>query len=185
MSSRDSRDELCASPDRARSLLTVRAAISSARPSELPRSSSPSLMCSYWRARLVPFFTPRGGISSPSLLSLPSSEDEDERQDDEQDHQHGSDPDVHAVLLSGACAPCRTTVFPARPRANPAGGGESRLPRAPLGKGRWTSRDGRSGRWVAREHVSRSSRRRASSGSSSSSSVTPSGRPVTTPSSCR
>src|SRR5262245_59555007 len=24
----------------------------------------------------------------------------------------------------GACAPCRTTVFPARPRANPAGGGD-------------------------------------------------------------
>lgn len=41
-----------ASPARARSLLKVREAISSARPSEVPRFSAPSLMCSYWRARL-------------------------------------------------------------------------------------------------------------------------------------
>src|SRR5438874_5508691 len=42
-----------ASPARARSLLTVRAAISSAVSSLLPRSSRPSLMCSYWRSRLA------------------------------------------------------------------------------------------------------------------------------------
>src|SRR4051812_14624851 len=42
-----------ASPWRARSLLTVRAAISSATSSERPRSSRPSLMCSYWRSRLA------------------------------------------------------------------------------------------------------------------------------------
>ena len=36
---------------RARSLLTVRAAISSARPSGTPRSRSASRMCSYWRSR--------------------------------------------------------------------------------------------------------------------------------------
>src|SRR5689334_12122868 len=42
-----------ASPERARSLLTVRAAISSAVSSSRPRSSSPSLMCSYWRSRLA------------------------------------------------------------------------------------------------------------------------------------
>src|SRR5438046_8044824 len=41
-----------ASPLLARSLFTVRAAISSALPSDVPRSSSPSLMCSYWRSRL-------------------------------------------------------------------------------------------------------------------------------------
>jgi hypothetical protein len=35
------------SPDRARSLLTVRAAISFARPSDVPRFSALSLMCSY------------------------------------------------------------------------------------------------------------------------------------------
>src|SRR3954447_6864136 len=50
------------SPERARSLLTVRAAISSARSSDVPRSFALSLMCSYCRARLVPFLTPRGGI---------------------------------------------------------------------------------------------------------------------------
>ena len=42
-----------ASPERARSLLTVRAAIYSAVSSERPWSSRPSLMCSYWRSRLL------------------------------------------------------------------------------------------------------------------------------------
>ena len=42
-----------ASPCRARSLLTVRAAISSATLSLRPRSSRPSLMCSYWRSRFL------------------------------------------------------------------------------------------------------------------------------------
>ena len=42
-----------ASPLRARSLLTVRAAISSASSSERPRSSSPSLMWSYCRSRFL------------------------------------------------------------------------------------------------------------------------------------
>jgi hypothetical protein len=69
MSSRESRDASRASPCRARSLFTVRAAISSARSSEAPRSRADSLMCSYWRARFVPFFTPRGGISQPPFLS--------------------------------------------------------------------------------------------------------------------
>src|SRR6266513_2598764 len=41
-----------ASPARARSLLTVRAAISSAVSSFSPRSRRPSLMWSYWRSRL-------------------------------------------------------------------------------------------------------------------------------------
>jgi hypothetical protein len=39
------------SPERARSLLTVRAAISSARAVLSPRSSALSLMCSYCRSR--------------------------------------------------------------------------------------------------------------------------------------
>src|SRR3954447_20109637 len=59
----DVRERSRDSPLRARSLFTVRAAISSARSSEAPWSSWLSLMCSYCRARLVPFFTPRGGIS--------------------------------------------------------------------------------------------------------------------------
>src|SRR3954469_23598334 len=42
-----------ASPARARSLLTVRAAISSAVSSDSPRFFSPLLMCSYWRSRLA------------------------------------------------------------------------------------------------------------------------------------
>src|SRR3954452_18636536 len=42
-----------ASPARARSLFTVRAAISSAVSSSSPRSSRPSLMWSYWRSRLL------------------------------------------------------------------------------------------------------------------------------------
>ena len=52
------------SPDCARCLLTVRAAISSARPSPTPRSCSESLMCSYCRFRFG-FVTPRGGIPRP------------------------------------------------------------------------------------------------------------------------
>src|SRR5947209_18580034 len=61
MSLVDVRDLVLDSPDRAFSLFTVRAAISSARLSLAPWSFWLSLMCSYWRARLVPFFTPRGG----------------------------------------------------------------------------------------------------------------------------
>src|SRR3984957_14299023 len=41
------------SPLRARSLLTVRAAISSATSLERPSLSSLSLMCSYWRSRFL------------------------------------------------------------------------------------------------------------------------------------
>ena len=46
------RDDDFASPFCARCLLTVRAAISFARPVERPRFFSPCLMCSYWRSRL-------------------------------------------------------------------------------------------------------------------------------------
>src|SRR6201989_2615882 len=63
MSSVEVRERVRDSPARAFSLLTVRAAISSARPSLLPRSSWLSLMRSYCRARFVPFLTPRGGIT--------------------------------------------------------------------------------------------------------------------------
>src|SRR6185295_6849793 len=71
MSSRESRDDVRASPWRARSLLTVRAAISSARSSPAPRSSSESLMCSYCRALFDPF-TPRGGLGDPNRVPLSS-----------------------------------------------------------------------------------------------------------------
>ena len=53
MSVRERRDDVFASPARARSLFTVRAAISSALSSDVPRSSRPSLMCSYWRSRFA------------------------------------------------------------------------------------------------------------------------------------
>ncbi len=62
MSSVELRERVRDSPLRAFSLFTVRAAISSARSSELPCSFWLSLMCSYWRARFVPFLTPRGGM---------------------------------------------------------------------------------------------------------------------------
>src|SRR4051812_12393272 len=62
MSLFDDRDAVRDSPERAFSLLTVRAAISSARLSERPAFFSLSLTASYWRARLVPFFTPLGGV---------------------------------------------------------------------------------------------------------------------------
>src|SRR5437773_10812113 len=65
MSRVELRDAVRLSPERARSLFTVRAAISSARPVEAPRSLALSLMCSYWRARFVAFLTPRGGIQKP------------------------------------------------------------------------------------------------------------------------
>src|SRR5688572_32810334 len=64
MSLVDVRERVFDSPERAFSLLTVRAAISSARSSDRPCSFSLALMCSYWRARLVPFLTPRGGIAN-------------------------------------------------------------------------------------------------------------------------
>ena len=51
MSSIEDRLRWRASPARARSLFTVRAAISSASSSDEPRSSRPSLMCSNWRSR--------------------------------------------------------------------------------------------------------------------------------------
>src|SRR5947209_13762781 len=63
MSLTDVRDRVRDSPERARSLFTVRAAISSARLSLAPRPRWLCLICSYCRARLVPFFTPRGGMS--------------------------------------------------------------------------------------------------------------------------
>src|SRR4051794_36189609 len=56
-------DRVRDSPLRARSLLTVRAAISSARDSDAPRSRAESLTCSYWRPRLLFFLTPAGGMS--------------------------------------------------------------------------------------------------------------------------
>ena len=59
-----------ASPFRARSLFTVRAAISSAVSSDSPRSRAESLMCSYWRARFVPFSTPRGGMARLSSVDF-------------------------------------------------------------------------------------------------------------------
>src|ERR1700746_611845 len=51
MSCFDVRLAVLASPDRARSLFTVRAAISSARLVLWPRCSALSLMCSYCRSR--------------------------------------------------------------------------------------------------------------------------------------
>ena len=52
------------SPLRAFSLFTVRAAISSARDSDAPLLLELFLISSYWRARFVPFFTPRGGMAT-------------------------------------------------------------------------------------------------------------------------
>src|SRR6185312_5579839 len=67
------RELVAVSPLRARSLLTVRAAISSARAVERPCRFSDFLISSYWRSRLLPFFTPRGGTVS----SLRSGSEED------------------------------------------------------------------------------------------------------------
>src|SRR5215207_8360869 len=53
MSCRDVLDDVRASPERARSLLTVRAAISFALLVEAPCSLALSLMCSYCRSRLL------------------------------------------------------------------------------------------------------------------------------------
>jgi hypothetical protein len=53
MSSTDVRLAVLASPDRARSLFTVRAAISSALSSLRPRLFNPCLMCVYCRSRLA------------------------------------------------------------------------------------------------------------------------------------
>src|SRR5919109_2808533 len=64
MSVRESREDSRDSPTRARSLLTVRAAISSARSSERPLSSSLFFTCSYIRPHLEPFLIPLGGIAA-------------------------------------------------------------------------------------------------------------------------
>ena len=79
MSCFDVRLAVLASPDRARSLFTVRAAISSARPVLSPRCSALSLMCSYCRSRFG--LDPRGMSATlhhwrsrtPWLTSLPRS----------------------------------------------------------------------------------------------------------------
>ena len=71
MSCVEVRERVRDSPARAFSLFTVRAAISSARPSERPWLFSLFLTCSYCLARFVPFCTPRGGIFAPGRrLSL-------------------------------------------------------------------------------------------------------------------
>jgi hypothetical protein len=57
------RERLLDSPERARFLFTVRAAISSARETDAPRLRALFLIFSYCRARFVPFLTPRGGMS--------------------------------------------------------------------------------------------------------------------------
>src|SRR5262245_35549896 len=59
---------LRASPERARSLLTVRAAISPARLLLCPRRLALSLMCSYWRSR---FRLDPAGISATFLGQVP------------------------------------------------------------------------------------------------------------------
>ena len=64
MSRTELREAVFDSPLRARSLFTVRAAISSARASEAPLRRSLSRMCSYCLPRLLDFLTPRGGIST-------------------------------------------------------------------------------------------------------------------------
>jgi hypothetical protein len=51
-------------PDSRRCLLTVRAAISSARSLLMPRFFPDCLMCLYCRLRLL-LFTPRGGMAHP------------------------------------------------------------------------------------------------------------------------
>src|SRR2546421_135495 len=61
------------SPERARSFWTVRAAISFARLVDRPCCRSLRLTCSYWRARLVPFLTPLGGIGSPPRVAFRDS----------------------------------------------------------------------------------------------------------------
>src|SRR5690242_4428310 len=67
MSRLESRDDDRDSPERARALLTVRAAISSARPFDTPRSRSESRMWRYCRSRLGE--DPRGmrGLLLPGL----------------------------------------------------------------------------------------------------------------------
>src|ERR1051325_1892755 len=78
MSLRDVRDDSRASPLRARSLFTVRAAISFARLVDSPRSSALSLMCSYWRSRFLldpaGMPTPCGALSvvGPALDDRPA-----------------------------------------------------------------------------------------------------------------
>src|SRR5690242_103985 len=66
MSVREERDDDLASPDCARVLLTVRAAISFARFVDRPCFFSDSLMCSYWRSRFA--LHADCGISNPLLL---------------------------------------------------------------------------------------------------------------------
>src|SRR5947209_17067175 len=105
----DVRDRLRDSPERARSLLTVRAAISSARLSLDPRSSCESLMCSYCRARLVPFLTPRGGTVKPpgddwsSGVVLPGHADENSGPP-RKDPSAPSDPVIHHRNADGLWA---------------------------------------------------------------------------------
>src|SRR5947207_1351660 len=87
MSFTDVRLRCLASPARARSLFTVRAAISSAVSSDRPRSRKPSLMCLYWRSRFLfhaccgTAITPHacrastaGSVVEPSRVEYPVAE---------------------------------------------------------------------------------------------------------------
>ena len=64
---RERRDDNFASPERARSLFTVRAAISSALSSDAPRSLTLYLMCLYCRSRFL--LQACCGISTPFVGS--------------------------------------------------------------------------------------------------------------------
>src|SRR5262249_61116706 len=74
MSSSDDGLASRASPARARSLFTVRAAISSAVSSVSPRSRSPSLMCSYWRSRLSDHDLMGAGVGGMEAASFVANE---------------------------------------------------------------------------------------------------------------
>src|SRR5262245_33174272 len=71
MSLTDERLAVFASPDRARSLFTVRAAISLARPVDAPRFFALALMCSYCRSRFG--LEPAGMTSSRLRTALEDS----------------------------------------------------------------------------------------------------------------
>src|SRR5256884_2178261 len=85
------------SPERARSFWTVRAAISFARLVDRPCCRSLRLTCSYWRARLVPFLTPLGGIGSPPRVAFRDSHCPEQRPMTRQPSPH---PGVRASFVA-------------------------------------------------------------------------------------
>src|SRR5205085_7629814 len=115
------------SPARARSLFTVRAAISSATPEGRPRVRRPSFTCWYCRSRLLPQACCGIGASFPELRMRPDQAPELTRwlpgrpARTSQDRPYPEAPQDRRVALDEELLPLRCALDPERRRVGWAG----------------------------------------------------------------